>query len=138
MNLGRGFRRIVLTIPFAVASAGLVVTAYDTYEDIAFVSGINKWFACANEIKSRTPTESSEDFWTQAGSDGRLSDCEHFTQGRPTPSPFFPRFTTFFWSTATEIPIDKFHLAYTRALLPLTRGVLLSTVFGALPWGAAT
>jgi hypothetical protein len=60
MNLERGFRRLVLTVSLAVAGAGLVVTAYDTYKTIRHVRATNEFVACSEEAEHRTPT--AEDF----------------------------------------------------------------------------
>jgi hypothetical protein len=133
MNLERGFRRIVLTISFTAASAGLVVTAYDIYKYIEYVSGIKKWVACVEEIHSRTPTE--EEFWTKFGRKGP-SDCEHFSTDRPTP--FFPvmtHWTTTFYSYDSVAGFSITLPSYTPTLVLFIWGVLVSTGLGAIPWG---
>jgi hypothetical protein len=134
MNLERGFRRIVLTISFAAASAGLVVTAYDTYEYIEYVSGKKNWVACVEEIHSRTLTE--EDFWVKAAREDLLSDCKHFSTDRPTP--FFPAMTQWYTTGREYNPVLRVWItppSYTPALVVFIGGILASTGLGAIPWG---
>ena len=56
MNFEGGLRRIVLTISFAAAGAGLVVTGYDIYKTTRYVRATNEFVACSEESERWTPT----------------------------------------------------------------------------------
>lgn len=158
MNLEQGFRRIVLTVSFAAASAGLVITGYDTYKTVQYVSGNKNFMDCAKATESWTPTV--EDFkllpderrpraapklddverlkrWTKAARDYRLLNCGYFLNGIALPAHLDRAWKLTFnllWYTTGWIP--PWHTTtYTTVLLPLIWGFLVSTGLGAIPWG---
>jgi hypothetical protein len=158
MNLERGFRRLVLTVSFAAASAGLVVTGYDTYKTVQYVSGNKNLVECVKATESWTPTV--EDFkllpdewrpraapklddverlkrWTEAARGYRVGNCGHFLDGIAIPAHLdrpWELTNKLLWYTTGWFP--PWHSAsYTLALLPLILGVLVSTGLGLMPWG---
>lgn len=151
MNLERGFRRLVVTISFAAATAGLVVTGYDTYKTFRYVSANKKYAACIKEATSWTPTV--EDF-LNCLTESKLPELLSYhrfvarsvprwakrVQGanRGTYDPSIindPRFADLSAAEQAKILGNLSNESYTLALLPLIWGILLTTGLGAIPWG---
>jgi hypothetical protein len=157
MNLERGFRRLVLTVSLAVAGAGLVVTAYDTYKTIRYVRATNEFVACSEEAEHRTPT--AEDFtslpeewrpkivppeklddaerlksWIEKARDYRQHLCGYILITLPV---HLDRAIQL-WYETDWLPLwatSPSGQSYSLALLPLFWGIVMSSGFSALPWG---
>jgi hypothetical protein len=132
MNLERGFRRLVVTVSFAAASVGLLVTRYDTYRTVKFVSGTNRFVACSEDPKLlnlTVPIEGvSVPYCLTILSDAGLPD--HLKHVIAPPISACPCW----W--IDWLPDTVTTSSYTLALLPLIGGVLMSTGLGVLPWAA--
>src|SRR5262245_47723420 len=108
MNLERGFRRTTLAISLAAAIGGLVVTGYETYETVQFVSATKLFLKCSDD-EHKLPSSQ----WTGSCLDVLQSEPKHLTALLPI-TIWLPQS----WS-------EQMHSAsYPLALLPLIVGIL--------------
>jgi len=140
MNLERGFRRLVMTISLAAASAGLLVTGYNTYKTVQYVSANKKNAACITEAQSKakswTDVEEADVLKQIKEDNPHLSDesvrlllemSRSKSRDCRLPKPEYP--TTVLY----EVPLNA--EAYYAGLVPLIWGILVSTGLAAIPWG---
>src|SRR5215471_124907 len=118
MNLERGFHRITLAISLAAAIGGLVVTGYETYETVQFVSATKLFLKCSDD-EHKLPSSQ----WTGSCLEVLQSEPEHLTVLAPLT----------IWPPQTW-RVQMHRASFPLALLPLIVGILTSALLGLVPW----